>query len=56
MGLILLIILIILAVGALPHWSYAQSWDYSYYPSGILGLVLLVVLILLIMGIFPLGF
>ena len=48
LGLIRLIILILLLVGALPTWPYSSGW--GYYPSGGLGLVLLVVLILLLLG------
>jgi Protein of unknown function (DUF3309) len=48
LGLILLIILILLLVGALPTWPYSSGW--GYYPSGGLGLVLLVVLVLLLLG------
>jgi hypothetical protein len=48
LGLILIIILIILLVGAAPAWPYSRSW--GYYPSGGLGLVLLIVLILLLLG------
>ena len=48
MGIILLIILIILLLGAVPHWPYSQGW--GYYPSGGLGLVVVIVLILLLMG------
>ncbi len=47
-GLILLIILIILLVGAFPSWPYSRSW--GYYPSGGLGLVLLIIIILLLLG------
>ncbi len=45
MGLILLIILIILVIGALPTWHYSGGW--GYYPSGGLGLILLIILLLL---------
>lgn len=48
MGTILLVILIILLVGGLPHWPYSSSW--GYYPSGGVGLVLLIVIILLLAG------
>ena len=48
MGLILLIILVVLLVGALPSWGYSRGW--GYYPSGGLGLILVIVLILLLMG------
>ncbi len=47
-GLILLIILILLLVGAVPSWPHSRSWGYG--PSGGLGLVLLIVIILLLMG------
>lgn len=45
---ILLIVLILLAIGALPTWPYSSGW--GYYPSGGLGLILLIVLILLLTG------
>ena len=44
MGLILLIILILLVVGALPTWPHSRSW--GYYPSGGMGLVLLILVLL----------
>ena len=48
MGLILLIIVLLLVVGALPTWPYSTGW--GYYPSGGLGLILIILLILLLMG------
>jgi hypothetical protein len=45
---LLLIILLLMAVGALPAWPYSRSW--GYYPSGGLGIVLIVLLVLLLMG------
>jgi hypothetical protein len=45
---LLLIILLLMAVGALPAWPYSRSW--GYYPSGGLGIVLVVLLVLLLMG------
>jgi Sec-independent protein translocase protein TatA len=47
-GLILLILVILLLVGALPRWGYSSGWGYG--PSGLLGLILIIVLILLLMG------
>jgi uncharacterized protein DUF3309 len=47
-GMILLIIVILMLVGALPRWPHARSWGYG--PSGGLGAVLLVVLILVLLG------
>lgn len=48
MGLILIIILIILLIGALPTWPYSRGW--GYYPGGIVGTILLILLILLLLG------
>ena len=48
MGLILLIIVILLLIGALPTWPYSSGW--GYYPSGGLGLILLILVILLLLG------
>jgi len=48
MGLILLIIVIILLLGAIPVYPYSRSW--GYYPGGVLGIVLIIVIILLLAG------
>jgi hypothetical protein len=48
MGLILLIVLFLLLVGALPTWPHSKNW--SYYPSGGLGLVVLILLVLILTG------
>jgi hypothetical protein len=48
MGLILLIVLVLLLVGAFPAWPHSRSW--GYYPSGGIGLVVLVLIILLLSG------
>jgi hypothetical protein len=47
MGLILLIVLIILLLGAVPRWPYSRNWGYG--PSGGLSLVLVIVIILLLL-------
>jgi hypothetical protein len=47
MGTILLIVVVLLLIGALPHWPYSSGW--GYYPSGGLGLVLLIIIILLLL-------
>jgi hypothetical protein len=47
-GLILLIILILLLIGAVPSWPYSRGW--GYYPSGGIGLLLLIIIILLLLG------
>ena len=50
MGLILLIILVILLLGAVPRWPHSRNWGYG--PSGGLGLLLVIVLILVLLGVF----
>jgi hypothetical protein len=47
-GLIVLIVLGLLLVGAIPRWGYSRGWGYG--PSGGLGLVLVIILILVLMG------
>jgi hypothetical protein len=51
MGVVLLVVLLLMLVGALPSWSHSRSW--GYYPSGGLGLVLMILLILILMGYVP---
>jgi hypothetical protein len=51
MGLLLLVLLILLLVGAFPRWGHSRGWGYG--PSGVLGLVLVVVLVLLVLGYIP---
>ncbi|MEP7208883.1 MAG: DUF3309 family protein [Casimicrobiaceae bacterium] len=48
LGIILLIVLVLILVGAFPVWPHATSWGYG--PSGLVGLILLVVIVLLVMG------
>jgi hypothetical protein len=48
MGIILLVILILLLIGAAPRWPYSRNW--GYWPSGGIGTILLIVLILLLLG------
>jgi len=47
-GLILLVFLILMLVGALPTWGHSRNW--GAFPSGGLGLVLLIVLVLVLLG------
>ncbi len=48
LGMILLIVLILMLLGAIPTWPHSRSWGYG--PSGALGLVLVIVLILFLLG------
>jgi hypothetical protein len=45
---ILTVLLILLLVGALPHWPYSAGWGYA--PGGLLGTILIVVVILALLG------
>ena len=47
-GMILLIILILVLIGALPTWPHSRGW--GYMPSGTLGLLLVILIVLLLMG------
>jgi hypothetical protein len=47
-GLILLIILVLVLVGALPTWPHSKSW--GYMPSGTLGLIVVILVVLLLLG------
>jgi len=51
MGLFLLIIVLLLLFGGLPHYSYSKNWGYG--PSGGLGLILLILVILMILNVLP---
>jgi Protein of unknown function (DUF3309) len=53
MGLILLIVLVLLLVGAFPAYPHSRSWGYG--PSGVLGLILVVLLVLLLFNAIPWG-
>jgi hypothetical protein len=48
MSTILIILLVLLFIGVLPHWGYASSFGYG--PSGIVGVLLLILLILVLTG------
>jgi hypothetical protein len=48
MGVILLVVLVLLLLGAVPAWPHSRNW--GYLPSGGLGVVLIVVLVLFLMG------
>ena len=50
MGLILLIILVLLLLGAIPSWPHSRNWGYG--PSGGIGVILVIVLILVLMRVF----
>jgi len=45
---IVLIVLALLAVGALPNWPHSSTW--GYYPSSGLGIILVIVVVLMLLG------
>jgi hypothetical protein len=49
LGMILIVLLILVLIGAIPTWPHSRSW--GYYPSGGVGFVLVVVVILLLAGV-----
>ena len=48
MGLILLIVLILLLLGAIPSYPYNREWGWG--PSGLVTVLLIVLVILLLTG------
>jgi hypothetical protein len=48
MGLVLLILVVLLLVGALPTWPHSRNW--GYYPSSGLGVVVVILVVLVLMG------
>lgn len=46
----LIIVLILIAVGAFPGWSYSRSWNHGYTPSGAIVLLVLILLVLSLTG------
>ncbi len=45
---ILIVVLLVMALGALPAWPHSRDW--GYYPSGGLTVVFLILLLLLLSG------
>ncbi len=48
LGMILLIVLVLMLLGAIPSWPHSRSWGYG--PSGGVGLVLIIIIVLLLTG------
>lgn len=48
LGIVLLVILLLVLLGAIPIWPHSKGW--GYYPSGGVGLILLIIIILLLLG------
>jgi hypothetical protein len=48
LGMILLVVLLLMLLGAIPTWPHSRSWGYG--PSGGLSLVLIILIVLLLTG------
>jgi hypothetical protein len=48
LGLILIVVLFLVLLGALPTWPHSRNW--GYYPTGGVGLIIVVIVILLLLG------
>jgi len=45
---ILIVILVLLLIGALPHWGYSSGWGWG--PSGIVGVILIILVVMALTG------
>lgn len=52
MYIVLIIVVVLLMIGGLPHWGYwgGTGSPYGYFPAGGLGVILLILIILMVMG------
>ena len=48
LGVILLVVLILLLIGALPVYPHSRNWGYA--PGGVLGVLLIILIVLMVMG------
>ncbi|HEY1209277.1 MAG TPA: DUF3309 domain-containing protein [Terracidiphilus sp.] len=48
LGIVLIVVLILLLIGALPTWPHSRNW--GYYPSGGIGFIFVILIILLLLG------
>lgn len=48
LGMIILVVVFLMLIGAIPRWSHSRSWGYG--PSSGLALVLVVVVVLVLLG------
>lgn len=49
LGIILIVVLVLLLVGALPTWPHSRQWGYR--PMGGVGLLLIIILLLFLFGV-----
>jgi O-antigen ligase len=50
LGIILIVVLVLLLLGAIPSWGHSRNWGYG--PSGLIGVLLIIVIILALTGTF----
>jgi len=48
LGIILVVLLILVLIGAAPAWPHSRNW--GYYPTSAVGLILIVVVVLMLVG------
>ena len=48
LGLLLVVLLVVVLVGALPAWPHSRQW--GYYPSGVAGTLLILLVLMLLLG------
>jgi bacteriorhodopsin len=48
LGMILIVVLILMLIGALPTWPHSRNW--GYYPTGGIGFIVVILVILLLLG------
>lgn len=54
MGLILLVVLVLLLLGAFPAFPHSRKWGYG--PSGLIGTLLIILILLMLFNYVPSGF
>lgn len=50
LGLVLIVVLVLLLLGAVPAWGHSREWGFG--PSGLLGILLVIVIVLALTGAF----
>jgi hypothetical protein len=48
--ILVLIVLVLVAAGALPYWPHSAAWGGGWGPSGMFGAILLVLLVFYLLG------
>ena len=48
LGIILVVLLILVLIGAMPTWPHSRNW--GYYPTSGIGLILMIVVVLMLVG------